>query len=202
MRRKMSKDFSGRFLVRIPVTLHRTLAEQARTDRISLNQYVLFLLARGASLREFERFLKSMKNTTVGDLDDLIESDRLADTPRVKLRLMALTMKDARVEKPSGKMYLDGDLSIDVQEEQELLGTEGREVSIRNTYAATIKSKETDDEIRLSASFDATYQAMRPLSKELSRTLGKLRLAPYPNRMFRELLDRLITNLDLSVKIG
>ena len=59
MRRKMTKDFSGRFLVRIPVSLHRTLAEQALTDRISLNQYVLFLLARGASLREFERFSRA-----------------------------------------------------------------------------------------------------------------------------------------------
>lgn len=202
MRRKMTKDFSGRFLVRIPVSLHRTLAEQALTDRISLNQYVLFLLARGASLREFERFLKSMKDTTVEDLDTIIESDRLADTPRAKLRLMDLVMSDAKLEKPAGKMYLEGDLSVDVTEKQEVVGVDGKEVNVKNTYTASIKSKETKDEIRFIANFNAVYLAMRPLSKELGKTLEKVRLAIYPSRVFRELLDRLITNLDLRVRIG
>jgi hypothetical protein len=202
MRRKMTKDFSGRFLVRIPVTLHRTLAEQALTDRISLNQYVLFLLARGASLREFERFLKSMKDTTVEDLDSVIESDRLADTPRVKLRLMGLIMSDAKVEKPAGKMFLEGDLSVDVTEKQEVLEVSARDVKVKNTYTATIKSKETKEEIRFIANFISDYLAMRPLSKELAKTLQKVRLATYPSRVFRELLDRLVTNLDLRIKIG
>lgn len=202
MRRKMTKDFSGRFLVRIPVSLHRTLAEQALTDRISLNQYVLFLLARGASLREFERFLKSMKDTTVEELDSIIESDRLADTPRAKLRLMDLVMSDAKLEKPAGKMFLEGDLSVDVAEKQEVLEVDGKDVKVKNTYTATIKSKETKEEIRFIANFNSLYLAMRPLSKELAKTLEKVRLAIYPSRVFRELLDRLITNLDLRVRIG
>jgi hypothetical protein len=202
MRRKMTKDFSGRFLVRIPVTLHRTLAEQALTDRISLNQYVLFLLARGASLREFERFLKSMKDTTVEDLDTIIESDRLADTPRAKLRLMGLVMSDAKLEKPAGKMFLEGDLSVDVTEKQEVLEVDAKDVKVKNTYTATIKSKEKKEEIRFIANFLSDYLAMRPLSKELAKTLEKVRLAIYPSRVFRELLDRLITNLDLRVRIG
>jgi len=202
MRRKMTKDFSGRFLVRIPVSLHRTLAEQAIADRISLNQYVLFQLARGASLREFERFLKSMKDTTIEELDDLIESDRLADTPRAKLRLMDLVMKDARMEKPAGKLHLDGELFVNVDEQQELLEVDGKQVRMKTDYVAVIKSKETDEQIRFSATFHSMYQSMRPLSKELAKTLEKLRLSIYPSRVFRELLDRLITNLDLNVRIG
>lgn len=202
MRRKMTKDFSGRFLVRIPVSLHRTLAEQAIADRISLNQYVLFLLANGASLCEFERFLKSMKDTTIEELDDLIESDRLADTPRAKLRLMDLVMKDARIEKPAGKLHLDGTLSINVEENQEMLGVDGKQVGIKTDYVAVIKAKESDEQIRFSATFHSMYQAMRPLSRELAKALEKTRLSIYPSRVFRELLDRLITNLNLNVKIG
>lgn len=202
MRRKLTKDFSGRFLVRIPVTLHRTIAEQAIADRISLNQYVLYLLARGASLREFERFMKSVKDTMIEDLDTVIESERLAETPRAKLRLVNLVMTDAKLEKPDGKLHLDGDLSVNVEEHQEVLEVEGKIVNLTTFYAATITAKESGEKIRFSALFHSTYQAMRPLSKEIARNLGKNRLSTYPARVFRELLERLITNLDLNIKIG
>jgi len=202
MRRKMTRDFSGRFLVRIPISLHRTLAEQAIADRISLNQYVLFLLSRGAGVREFEGFLKSMKDTLIEDLENVIESELLVDTPRAKLRLIDLVMSDSKIEKPSGKLYLDGPLSINVEENQEILKVDGKQVDVKTTYVAFVKAKESDEELRLSATFLSVYQGMRPISKEIAKNLTKNRLSIYPSRVFRELLDRLITNLDLNIKIG
>lgn len=40
-------DYSGRFNVRIPRSLHRRLAEMAEREGVSLNQLVLSLLSRG-----------------------------------------------------------------------------------------------------------------------------------------------------------
>ena len=41
------KDYSGKFLLRIPKTLHKELTEKAVKENISLNQYVLYCLTRG-----------------------------------------------------------------------------------------------------------------------------------------------------------
>ena len=38
--------FSGKFLVRAPKTLHAQLVRQAKLEECSLNQYVVYLLAR------------------------------------------------------------------------------------------------------------------------------------------------------------
>ena len=39
-------DYSGRFLARIPAELHRDLAEAAKANGSSLNQYVVYALTR------------------------------------------------------------------------------------------------------------------------------------------------------------
>jgi predicted HicB family RNase H-like nuclease len=39
-------DFSGQLRIRIPKSLHRTLAERAKEERVSLNQYISYQLAR------------------------------------------------------------------------------------------------------------------------------------------------------------
>ncbi|MGB7589795.1 MAG: type II toxin-antitoxin system HicB family antitoxin [Terriglobia bacterium] len=39
------EDFSGKFVLRIPRSLHRTLDHEARKQRVSLNQYVLHILS-------------------------------------------------------------------------------------------------------------------------------------------------------------
>ncbi|MFZ1640133.1 MAG: toxin-antitoxin system HicB family antitoxin [Candidatus Contendobacter sp.] len=49
---ELVEDYSGRVTLRMPKTLHRTLAEQAEAEDISLNQYVLSLLAQGAGFRQ------------------------------------------------------------------------------------------------------------------------------------------------------
>ena len=40
-------EYSGKFNVRLPKSLHRALSESAERDGVSLNQYVVMLLARG-----------------------------------------------------------------------------------------------------------------------------------------------------------
>lgn len=56
-------EYSGKFLVRIPRTLHRQLATQAQRENVSLNQYIETLLAGKAALKDFTSELTGrMKN--------------------------------------------------------------------------------------------------------------------------------------------
>lgn len=41
----ITKEYSGKFLVRVPTYLHRRLAEQTKEEGISLNQFVVSLLS-------------------------------------------------------------------------------------------------------------------------------------------------------------
>lgn len=43
-------DYSGQFKLRIPKSLHRTLAENSKKEGISMNQYCVYLLAKNTSL--------------------------------------------------------------------------------------------------------------------------------------------------------
>lgn len=44
------EDYSGKFNVRVPKSLHRTLAEKAREEGVSLNQYIVYQLSRDVGL--------------------------------------------------------------------------------------------------------------------------------------------------------
>ncbi len=39
-------DYSGKLNIRIPKSLHRTLSEKAKEEKVSLNQYILYQLSR------------------------------------------------------------------------------------------------------------------------------------------------------------
>ncbi|AGL00104.1 type II toxin-antitoxin system HicB family antitoxin [Desulfoscipio gibsoniae] len=41
------EEYSGQLRIRIPKSLHRTLAERAKEENISLNQYISYQLSRG-----------------------------------------------------------------------------------------------------------------------------------------------------------
>lgn len=43
---KSVSEYSGQFKLRLPKSLHKNLAEQAKHEGISMNQYCLFLLAQ------------------------------------------------------------------------------------------------------------------------------------------------------------
>ncbi len=40
------KDYSGQFKLRIPKSLHKSLAEQSRLEGVSMNQYCVYLLTK------------------------------------------------------------------------------------------------------------------------------------------------------------
>jgi len=56
---RTDEEYSGRFLVRILKSLHRQLAEQARYEGVSLNQYVESILSAGVSTRNVIEEIKA-----------------------------------------------------------------------------------------------------------------------------------------------
>ena len=55
------EQYSGKFVVRLPRSLHRSLVQAAGQEAVSLNQYVLTLLARGDPQRQVERQLVALE---------------------------------------------------------------------------------------------------------------------------------------------
>ena len=53
--REPENSYSGQFKLRIPKSLHRRLAENAKEEGISMNQYCLYLLTRNDALRADSR---------------------------------------------------------------------------------------------------------------------------------------------------
>lgn len=43
---KSENDYSGSFRIRMPKTLHQSLAEEAKREGISMNQYCIYLLSK------------------------------------------------------------------------------------------------------------------------------------------------------------
>ena len=54
-------DYSGQFKLRLPRSLHRTLAEHSRREGISMNQYCVYLLSKNDAIHEKQ--LSSIQNT-------------------------------------------------------------------------------------------------------------------------------------------
>jgi predicted RNase H-like HicB family nuclease len=49
---KGKRDYSGKFFIRTPKTLHRALVQMADTEGVSLNQFLVATLSRVVGLRE------------------------------------------------------------------------------------------------------------------------------------------------------
>ena len=54
-------EYSGKFVLRLPRSLHRTLAESAAREGVSLNQYAVSLLARNDAVARIERRLDDLR---------------------------------------------------------------------------------------------------------------------------------------------
>lgn len=48
---RVAEEYSGKFSVRVPKSLHRQLSEQAKQENISLNQLILYHLSRGIGFK-------------------------------------------------------------------------------------------------------------------------------------------------------
>jgi len=72
---RTEQQYSGKFLVRIPKGLHRQLAEQAKREGVSLNQYVEAMLAEKATL-------KSVSDQMVDMLKELLTTRLSAASQR------------------------------------------------------------------------------------------------------------------------
>lgn len=56
------EEYSGKFNLRLPRSLHRSLAEAAKRQDVSLNQHVLNLLSRGNALARVEQRLVRLES--------------------------------------------------------------------------------------------------------------------------------------------
>jgi predicted HicB family RNase H-like nuclease len=56
-------EYSGKFIVRLPKSLHRSLAVRAAEESVSLNQFVATLLASSAAVHGFEAATKTCVET-------------------------------------------------------------------------------------------------------------------------------------------
>ncbi|KJS16407.1 MAG: DNA repair protein [Peptococcaceae bacterium BRH_c4b] len=52
---RTDEEYSGKFNIRVPKSLHRILAEKAKEENVSLNQYVNYQLSRGVGYKKAER---------------------------------------------------------------------------------------------------------------------------------------------------
>lgn len=50
------EDYSGEFKLRMPRSLHKRLADGAKNEGISMNQYCLYLLARNEAMHEYRKY--------------------------------------------------------------------------------------------------------------------------------------------------
>jgi antitoxin HicB len=70
---KLDEDYSGKFVVRVPRSLHRQLAETAEREGVSLNQFINVALARAV-----ERTATCISYTTVEKQPALAVSEKKA----------------------------------------------------------------------------------------------------------------------------
>ena len=68
-----TKEYSGKFLIRVPKYLHRKLSEQARKEGVSLNQFVVSLLSEKVTvaklikkIEELEEKIRNLQNEPTG----------------------------------------------------------------------------------------------------------------------------------------
>jgi predicted RNase H-like HicB family nuclease len=77
------KDFSGRFVLRIPVELHRYLSAEARKNGSTLNQFCLYLLTRKSTLHTIQEELSLAGKEMRSVFESIIETDYQVEHPPI-----------------------------------------------------------------------------------------------------------------------
>ncbi|MDX2130238.1 MAG: toxin-antitoxin system HicB family antitoxin [Chloroherpetonaceae bacterium] len=70
-RNEDEEKYSGKFILRLPKTLHRSLAQRAQEEGTSLNQFVVSLLSSSAAVSGFETATKAI----VKNFQKILEKD-------------------------------------------------------------------------------------------------------------------------------
>lgn len=68
------ESYSGKFVLRVPKSLHRKLAENARRESLSLNQFMLYLLTEQNAICTMQTDLSRTQNYLSSAVDDLQRS--------------------------------------------------------------------------------------------------------------------------------
>jgi predicted HicB family RNase H-like nuclease len=106
------EDYSGRFVLRLPKILHRQLAEAAKRNESSLNQYVVYLLTANLQLNLQERFMETLRtdwetifkerlhswikeNMKPGNLQTDLQGERLAEFTSVLEKYLETSDEDS-----------------------------------------------------------------------------------------------------------
>ncbi|MBD3386511.1 toxin-antitoxin system HicB family antitoxin [candidate division KSB1 bacterium] len=77
------KDFSGRFVLRIPAELHRFLALEAKKNGSTLNQYCLYLLTRKSYLYSIQEEVSKIKDDISSVFEYIKKTDYHLEHPVV-----------------------------------------------------------------------------------------------------------------------
>jgi predicted RNase H-like HicB family nuclease len=93
------REYSGRFLVRVPVSLHRRLAEIAKKEGVSLNHYIVSSLSEKLSIKDIENELKIIKDKL--DLLIATQNNRSIKDPEKNISAAEKILK-LKWEKESG----------------------------------------------------------------------------------------------------
>ena len=62
------EDYSGQFKLRIPRSLHRSLAEHSRKEGISMNQYCVYLLSKNDVVSDLQERLEIFYGKSIDDI--------------------------------------------------------------------------------------------------------------------------------------
>lgn len=89
---KEDKDFSGRFLLRLPKSLHRKLSNQAERDGVSLNQHILNLLSEESSV--LETMIKIRDAITDADKSEKVKQHFSSETFRMTVPISLAPLWD------------------------------------------------------------------------------------------------------------
>jgi predicted RNase H-like HicB family nuclease len=83
------REYSGRFVVRIPTSLHRRIAALADKEGVSINQMVLSLLTENTATAEIITAVRAVVWETKKKMDEmyLIEKTLMASEPRKQYKV-------------------------------------------------------------------------------------------------------------------
>lgn len=85
-------DFSGKFLLRMPIKLHMQLSKKAKSKKLSLNQHVKSLLEKADLLDTLQTYIQKMNEGIMKKLES--QNDKIE---RLELRIKSLEDEFCRI---------------------------------------------------------------------------------------------------------